>query len=51
MAKQRKLSELTDEVLRAATVIDLLKRFQDDLDEEDEDSKEVLAALGKLSTN
>ncbi|KAJ6567522.1 hypothetical protein B0H10DRAFT_2180230 [Mycena sp. CBHHK59/15] len=46
MAKRRKLSELTAE--ETATVVDFLKRFQDELDEEDEDGQEVVAALGKV---
>ncbi|KAF8175104.1 hypothetical protein BJ912DRAFT_1024534 [Pholiota molesta] len=43
MAKRRKLSDLTDQ--ETATVVDLLKRFQLELDEHDDDDREVDLAL------
>lgn len=43
MVKQRKLSDLTDQ--DATTVLNLLKRFQLELDGGDEDNQEVVQAL------
>ncbi|CAA7257414.1 unnamed protein product [Cyclocybe aegerita] len=43
MGKRRKLSDLTDQ--ETATVVNLLKRFQLELDEDDEDGQEVVHAL------
>ncbi|KAF8813562.1 hypothetical protein BYT27DRAFT_7239433 [Phlegmacium glaucopus] len=43
MAKRHKLSNLTDQ--ETATVVNLLKRFQLELDEDDEDGQEVVHAL------
>ena len=45
MAKQRKLSDLSHE--GTSTVVNILQRFQNEIDEEDEDGQEVVDALQK----
>ena len=45
MVKRRKLFDLTDEV--AVTMVHLLGRCHAELDEEDEDNTQVIAALEK----
>lgn len=46
MAKRRKLSDLSYE--ETSTVVDILQRFQNGIDEEDEDGQEVVDALQKV---
>ena len=46
MAKQRKLSDLGHE--ETSTVVDILQRLQNEIDEEDEDGQEVVDALQKV---
>ena len=46
MAKRRKLSDLSHE--ETSTVVDILQRFQNGIDEEDEDGQEVVDALQKV---
>jgi len=46
MAKRRKLSDLSHE--ETSTVVDILQRFQNEIDEEDEDGQEVVDALQKV---
>jgi hypothetical protein len=46
MAKRRKLSHFTTE--ETASIIRLLQRFEEELDDEDEDGVEFLNALTKV---
>lgn len=46
MAKRRKLSDLGHE--ETSTVVDILQRLQNEIDEEDEDGQEVVDALQKV---
>jgi hypothetical protein len=43
MAKRRKLSDLTND--ETAAVVEVLKRFQNELDQDDEDGNEVIGAV------
>ena len=46
MAKRRKLSDVSHE--EASTTVNILQRFQNEIDKEDEDGQEVVDALQKV---
>ena len=46
MAKRRKLSDVSHE--EASTAVNILQRFRNEIDEEDEDGQEVVDALQKV---
>ena len=46
MAKRRKLSDVSHE--EASTAVNILQRFRNEIDEEDEDGQEVVDTLQKV---